>query len=84
MGGPDGLEGAHAAGSLDVADDTNTDHGRGLEDGHGLDDFLLVNLEEKRFVRQMLRTLKKIRCRKGFSVRCRKAVFRVYSEAELV
>ena len=42
--GPDGLEGAHAAGSLDVADHADADHGRGLEDGDGLHHLLLVDL----------------------------------------
>lgn len=41
---PDGGQGAEAARSLDVADDTNDDHWRGLEDGDGLDDLLLVSL----------------------------------------
>merc|ERR1712079_794340 len=34
--GPDGLEGAHAAGGLDVADHSDADHGGSLEDGDGL------------------------------------------------
>ena len=42
--GPDGLEGAHAAGSLDVSDHSDADHGRSLEDGDGLHHLLLVDL----------------------------------------
>merc|ERR1711939_152897 len=45
--GPDGRERAEAAGSLDVADDTDDDHGRGLDDGDGLDDLLLVHLRSR-------------------------------------
>ena len=30
---PDCLQGPHAAGSLDVADDADSDHGRSLDDG---------------------------------------------------
>jgi len=42
--GPDGLEGPQATGGLDVADDAHADHGGSLDDGDGLDDFLLVHL----------------------------------------
>ncbi len=42
--GPDGLEGPEAAGRLDVADDADADHGRGLQDGDGLHHLLLVHL----------------------------------------
>ena len=41
---PDGLEGPHAVGRLDVADDADHHDGRGLDDGHRLDHFLLVRL----------------------------------------
>merc|ERR1719193_1565259 len=41
---PDSLEDPHAARSLNVANDANGDHGRSLNDGDGLDDFLLVVL----------------------------------------
>merc|ERR1719397_758020 len=41
---PDSLESPHAARSLNVANDANGDHGRSLNDGDGLDDFLLVVL----------------------------------------
>ena len=44
MLGPDGLQGSQAAGGLDVADNTNGDHGRGLDDGTSFDNLLLVNL----------------------------------------
>ncbi|RUP51504.1 hypothetical protein BC936DRAFT_147775 [Jimgerdemannia flammicorona] len=46
--GPDGGEGAEAAGSLDVADDTDDDKRGGLDDGNGLDDLLLVHLYSPR------------------------------------
>jgi len=42
--GPDGFEGSEASWRLDVADNTDTDHGRGFEDGHWFDDFLFVEL----------------------------------------
>ena len=42
--GPDGGERAKAAGRLDVADNTDDDHRRRLDDGDGLDDLLLVHL----------------------------------------
>uniref|UniRef100_A0A3B5QHB6 Uncharacterized protein n=1 Tax=Xiphophorus maculatus TaxID=8083 RepID=A0A3B5QHB6_XIPMA len=42
--GEDGLEGAQAAGRVDVADDPDYDHGRSLHYGHGLHHFLLVDL----------------------------------------
>ena len=41
--GEDGGEGAEAAGGLDVADDTDDDHGGSLEDGDGIDDLTLVH-----------------------------------------
>jgi len=44
MLGPDGLEGPHAVRGLDVADDADDHDGRSLDDGHGLDHFLLVRL----------------------------------------
>lgn len=46
MGGPDGGEGAKATGSLNVADNTNDDEGRGLDDGDGLNDLTFVHLCE--------------------------------------
>jgi len=42
--GPDSGQGAKTAGSLDVSDNTDNDHGRGLDDGDGLDNLLLVHL----------------------------------------
>lgn len=42
--GPDGGEGAEAAGSLDVADDAHNHDGRGFDYGDCFDDFLLVQL----------------------------------------
>uniref|UniRef100_A0A3B5MKM3 Uncharacterized protein n=1 Tax=Xiphophorus couchianus TaxID=32473 RepID=A0A3B5MKM3_9TELE len=45
--GKDGLEGAQAAGRVDVADDPDYDHGRSLHDGHGLHHFLLVDLSQE-------------------------------------
>lgn len=44
--GPDGGQSAEAAGSLDVADNTDDDHGGSLDDGNGLDDLALVHLCE--------------------------------------
>jgi len=44
MLGPDGLESPHAVRRLDVADDADDHDGRGLDDGHRLDHFLLVRL----------------------------------------
>merc|ERR1719173_228081 len=41
---PDGLEGPHTARSLNVANDTDSNHGRSLNDGDGLDHLLLVVL----------------------------------------
>ena len=43
MLGEDGGEGAEAAGSLDVADDADDDHGGRLQDGDGVDDLALVH-----------------------------------------
>jgi len=43
MGGPDGGKSTHTTGSGDVADKTNDDHRGGLNDGDGLNDFLLVH-----------------------------------------
>ena len=37
--GPDGGEGSEALRGLDVADDSDSLHRRGLDDGHGFDDF---------------------------------------------
>uniref|UniRef100_A0A3B3YCA1 Uncharacterized protein n=1 Tax=Poecilia mexicana TaxID=48701 RepID=A0A3B3YCA1_9TELE len=45
--GEDGLEGAQAAGRVDVADDPDYDHGWSLHDGHGLHHFLLVDLSQE-------------------------------------
>lgn len=42
--GEDGLEGAQAAGGVDVSDDADHDHGRSLHDGHSLHHLLLVHL----------------------------------------
>lgn len=44
--GPNGGERSQSSRSLDVTDDTDDDHGRGLDDGDGLDDFSLVHLYE--------------------------------------
>ncbi len=44
VGGPDGLEGAQAPRGVDVADDADAHHGRRLDDGHRLNDLLLVHL----------------------------------------
>jgi hypothetical protein len=44
VAGPDGGQGAQTGGGLDVADQTDDDHGRGLQDGDGLDGLLLVQL----------------------------------------
>jgi hypothetical protein len=44
VGSPDGGEGAEATGSLDVADNTDDHHRRGLDDGNGLNDLALVHL----------------------------------------
>ena len=41
---PNCLEGPHAVGSLDIADDADDHDGRGLDDGHRLDHLLLVRL----------------------------------------
>merc|ERR1711939_853537 len=45
--GPHGRERAEAARGLDVTDDTDDDHGRGLDDGGSLDDLLLVHLRTR-------------------------------------
>jgi hypothetical protein len=42
--GPDGGQRSETSGGLDVTDNTNDDHRRGLDDGDGLDDFSLVHL----------------------------------------
>ena len=42
--GPHGVEGAEALGGLDVADNANDVHGGSLDDGHSLDNLLLVEL----------------------------------------
>lgn len=42
--GPDGVESAEATRGLDVANDTNNDHGGAVDDGDGLDNVLLVEL----------------------------------------
>lgn len=42
--GPDGGQSAETTGSLDVADQTDDAHGRGLEDGDSLDNLLFVEL----------------------------------------
>lgn len=42
--GPNGGKGAETTGSLNVADDTDDDHGGSLDDGDGLDDLTLVHL----------------------------------------
>jgi len=42
MLGPDGGEGTKTSRGLDVADNTDDDHRRGLDDGNGLGDLLLV------------------------------------------
>jgi hypothetical protein len=44
MFGPDGGKGSETAGSFDVSDDTDDDHGRGLDDGDGFDDLTFVHL----------------------------------------
>lgn len=41
---PDGGQRSKTSGGLNVTDNTNDDHGRGLDDGDGLDDFSLVHL----------------------------------------
>merc|ERR1719251_344495 len=41
---PDSLESPHASGGLNVSNNTDADHRRGLEDGDGLDNLLLVDL----------------------------------------
>jgi hypothetical protein len=47
MFGPDGGKGTETTGSLDVSDHTNDNERRSLQDGDGLDDFLLVHLCER-------------------------------------
>jgi len=42
--GPDGGQRSHASGGVDVSDESNDDHGGSLDDGDGLNDFLLVEL----------------------------------------
>mmetsp|Transcript_22279 Transcript_22279/g.44821 ORF Transcript_22279/g.44821 Transcript_22279/m.44821 type:complete len:244 (+) Transcript_22279:559-1290(+) len=42
--GPHGGQGSQAVGGGDVANHTNNHHGRSLEDGHGLNSLLLVDL----------------------------------------
>ena len=42
--GPDGGEGSETSGSLDVANDTDNDHGGSLEDGDSLDNLFFVHL----------------------------------------
>lgn len=42
--GPGGGEGTETTGSLDVSNDTDGNHGRGLEDGDSLNDLLVVEL----------------------------------------
>merc|ERR1719370_1542177 len=39
--GPDGLEGPHAAGGLNVANDADSDHGRSTDDGDSFNHLLL-------------------------------------------
>jgi len=39
----DGGQGTKTTGSLDVSDNTDNDHGRGLQDGNGIDDLTLVH-----------------------------------------
>merc|ERR1712032_1054900 len=41
---PDSLESPESPGGLDIADHTNSNEGRGLDDGHSLHNLLLVNL----------------------------------------
>jgi hypothetical protein len=41
---PDGGQGTETTGGLDVTDKTDGNHGRGLDDGDGLNDLLLVEL----------------------------------------
>jgi hypothetical protein len=44
--GPDGGQRPQTSGGLDVSDNTNDDHGRGLDDGGSLDNLSLVHLCE--------------------------------------
>lgn len=44
---PDGVEGTETAGSLNITDETNDDHGGSLDDGDGLDDLTLVKLRAR-------------------------------------
>merc|ERR1719323_1140450 len=44
MLGPDSLESSHTSWSLDVSNNTDADHWWSLDNGDGLDDFLLVDL----------------------------------------
>ena len=41
---PDSLESSHTSGSVNVADNSNGNHGRSLNDGDGLHDLFLVDL----------------------------------------
>jgi hypothetical protein len=43
MLGKDGGKSPQPTRGLEVADDSNNDHGRGLEDGNGIDDFAFVH-----------------------------------------
>lgn len=47
MLGKDSCDGAKTTRSQDVANDTDDDHGRSLNDGHGLNDFFLVHLRTR-------------------------------------
>jgi len=47
MGSPDGSQSSKTLGGGNVSNDTNNDHGRGLDDGDGFDDLLLVDLRSK-------------------------------------
>jgi len=42
--GPDGFEGSEASWGLDVANNADADHWRGLDDGDWLDDFFFIEL----------------------------------------
>ena len=44
MFSPDSLESPHTSGSVNVANNTNGDHGRSLDDGDSLHDLFLVDL----------------------------------------
>jgi len=47
MGGPDGSQSSKSLGGGNVSNDSNDDHGWGLDNGDSLDDLLLVNLRSK-------------------------------------